>query len=495
MKRAIGLVPLLLLFAAPAMPQLRSRGQEPQGQLDSNEALFAVMAAINAAGFDAEIDSPDNSPLRKSVREFIASEHPPSVEALRRFFRDHHSPTEDDLSEYISYALSVDGPPDFAYRYPATTLPPDVDALRDFTPLLVQFYHEAHLDELWKRVQPVYDKAIEDYQPLVVRAVLQANAYLRNDTAGYLGRRFQIYIDLLGSPNQVQSRSYVDDNFVVVTPAGEPRIHDIRHAYLHYLIDPLGLRFSTELKTIIGMGDYAQGAPALEPQYKNDFILLATECFIKAVESRIDKKPAEVEQALREGFVITPAFAEQLAVYEQQETAMRLYFPDLVKGIDLRKEETRLDHIDFVSKPSNVTVHMVTREVDKPLTGAEKTLDDAEKLYLARDLKHAQETFLRVLNETDKKPLHAKAYYGLARIAVLERDPETGDRLFRKVLELEPDADTKAWSLLYLGRLADSQGDREEAERQYRAALAVEGAPDPVRQAAQKGLNQAFRKQ
>jgi hypothetical protein len=49
--------------------------------------------------------------------------------------------------------------------------------------------------------------------------------------------------------------------------------------------------------------------------------------------------------------------------------------------------------------------------------------------------------------------------------------------------------------LLYLARLADSQGDRQEAEKQYKAALAVEGAPDSVRKAAEKGLNEAFRKQ
>ena len=88
--------------------------------------------------------------------------------------------------------------------------------------------------------------------------------------------------------------------------------------------------------------------------------------------------------------------------------------------------------------------------------------------------------------------MHAKAYYGLARVAVLQKDPETGDRLFRKVLELDPDAATKSWSLLYLGRLADSQGDRDEAQKQYHAALDVQGAPEAVRQAAEKGIQEAF---
>jgi hypothetical protein len=63
------------------------------------------------------------------------------------------------------------------------------------------------------------------------------------------------------------------------------------------------------------------------------------------------------------------------------------------------------------------------------------------------------------------------------------------------VLELEPDAYTKSWSLLYLARLAESQPDgREEALGFYKAALAVDGAPDQVRKAAEKGLQEAFDK-
>jgi tetratricopeptide (TPR) repeat protein len=128
------------------------------------------------------------------------------------------------------------------------------------------------------------------------------------------------------------------------------------------------------------------------------------------------------------------------------------------------------------------------------LSGADLTLDNAESSYEKRDLGKAKDLYLKVLTETTVKPLHAKAYYGLARIAILERDPEVGDRLFRKVLELEPDAYTKSWSLLYLARLADSQGEREEAQERYKAALAVEGAPESVRKAAEKGLKEAFDK-
>jgi len=464
-------------------------------QLDGSAAIFGVMCAIQAAGYNTEIDSPTNHQLRKALTEDLAKRDLPSLGPLKRFVRDHKpkDPSQ-EFSQYISYALTTTGPPFFQPVHPNLPLPPDVDALYGFTPLLVDFYREADIDTLWQQAQPYYDQAISHYTQPVSRAVLEVNAYLRNVTSGFLGRRFQVYVDLMGPPNQVQTRSYVDDYFIVVTPAPELPVDDIRHAYMHYLLDPLGIKFAADLKKKAALIDYAQGSPILSSVYKDSFTVLATECLIKAIEARLAKKPDMVTQALREGFVVTPALAESLVTYEKQEQAMRLYFPELIGGIDLRKEEKRLDQIDFVTERP-VKKFTTTRVETAPvLTGALKTLDEAEDAYSKREVPRSKQLFLRALQETEQKPLHAKAYYGLARLAVLERDPETGDRLFRKVLELEPDGPTKSWSLLYLGRLADSQGEREQAAQHYQAALAVPDAPQTVRVAAEKGLKEAFTK-
>jgi hypothetical protein len=504
LRRFTALLPLALLFAMPLLPQQVQQArpqqsppapvQATQGQLDASPTIFAVMVALNASGFDTDKDSSTNSPLRKQIRDFFAVQHTENLDALRRFVRDHRQKDPSaDLGQYISYALSVGDPPSFESRYAVSALPPDVERLDGFTPLLAAFYKDAHLYDLWKQAQPFYDQAIAQLHDAVALGVLQANLYLRNTTSGYLGRRFQIYVDLFGPPNQVQTRSYLDDYFVVVTPATDPPVEAIRHSYLHYLLDPVPLKFSKSLEEKRALADYAQGSPILEDQYKSDFILLTTECLIKAVESRIDRKPAQVQQALREGFVLTPAIAEQLVEFEKQEVSLRLYFPELIGAIDLAREEQRLDHIDFATERASRRVRTVTREIGPPeLTGAAKTLADAEQALTARDLPRSRDLFLQALKQTEEKSMHAKAYYGLARITVLERDPETGDRLFRKVLELEPDPETKSWSLLYLGRLADSQNLHDEAVEHYQAVLAVEGAPETVRKAAEQGLKEAF---
>jgi tetratricopeptide (TPR) repeat protein len=483
---------LAILAALPAFPQ----NPKPENQLDGNESIFSVLAAINAAGYDADLDSLSNSPVRKTVREYLAAQKMDCLFDLQRFVKAHkQKDPAADLSQYISYALSVAGPPLFTPRYVNNMMPPDAAQLEGFTPLMVAFYREGHIAELWKHVQPQIDQVVAQYHEPVSRAVLLANAYTRNATSGYLGRRFQIYIDLLGAPNQVQTRSYVDDYFVVVTPSAELRTQDIRHSYLHYLIDPLGLKYDVQIKEKEALGEIAMRSPILAEHFRTNFVLLTTECFIKAIESRIDKNPEIAMQAAREGFVLTPGLAEILAnVYEKQPVVLHLIFPELVQQLNARKEEKRFEHFEFASETATRTVH-VAAEKPVVLKGAELTLDKAESSYTKRDLPHAKELYLSVLTETTVKTLHAKAYYGLARIDVLEKQPEMAFELFHKVLELEPDAYTKSWSLLYLARLAASQDDRQdEAQEYYKAALAVEGAPDSVRQAAEKGLKEALSK-
>jgi tetratricopeptide (TPR) repeat protein len=477
---------LLLLIATAAAAQPRQ-----EGQLDGNPTLFTVLAAINAAGYDADLDSPLNFGVRKQVREAVAAANAPSVEALKSFFAAHRQKDwSAELSQYVSFALTLDGPPDFQFRLKPNELPPDVTALLGFETLLPAFYKEAGIEDLWRRSQPAYEQVIARYHGPVSRALLEANAYLRNPTSGYLGRRFQIYVDLLGAPNQIQSRSYKDDYFVVVTPSPEPQVNDVRHAYLHYVLDPLSLKYFEQLNRLKGMADYAQSAPALDAPYKSDFVLLATECMIKAVESRLAPAPLRkeiVDEAFRQGFVMTPAFAEGLPVFEQQPRAMRLYFPDLVQAVDLKREERRLNEVEFAAAAA-------PRRVEAPasatLSGAEKTLADAEERYRERELEKAKTLYLRALEETSRSPLHARAYYGLARIAALRKDPELAEKLFARTLEMSPDNDTKSWAHVYLGRLAEAAGEREEAARNYRTVLSMEGASPGARAAAEKALGQ-----
>lgn len=482
------LIPFLLLVPL-ACPQ--------EGQLDASPSLFSVLAAVNAAGYDAALDSPSNHPLRAQVRAEIVRRKPAVMSDLQRFYRDHKLPSAAaELSQYISFALSTTGPPDFKPGFRQNEIPPDVQRLEGFDEIMRRFHREAGMDEQWKKAQPAFDQIIAHYHEGVVRSVLEANGYLRNAGTGYLGHRFQIFLDLLGAPNQIQFHRYKDDFYVVITSSPQPQLNDVRHGYLTFMLEPLAMKYSDALMKNRGLIDYAQAAPALEEHYKNDFLLLATKSLVKAVESRMARSggPALVEQALREGYVLAPHFAEQLAAYEKQEQSMRFYFPELVSSIDLKREERRLENVQFASERAVRRAKPSTPAPKRELTGPEKTLEEAENLYSARQLDKAREVYRKLLEQTEEKPLHARAYYGLARIAAFQKDPELAEKLFHKTLETEPDPQVKSWTYVYLGRLAGLAGEREQAAQHYRAALACEGASPAAHDAAEKGLKDSLSK-
>ncbi len=398
---------------APDRPPIRRMVvPQSQNQLDGNQALFTVLAAINAAGYDAEINAASTHPFRHALRTELGTKNLESIYQLKRFFKEHQLKDPNaELSQYISYALLINGAPEFDYRDPDMVRPPDATSLEGLSPLLAALYKEANLETYWQRAQPFYDQLIAQYHEPVSRAILEANAFARNTTNSYLGRHFQIYVDLLGAPNQSQARSYGDDYFVVVTPSAELQLDGIRHGYLHFLIDPLGIKYGEEINKKHALGDYAQGAALLPERYKTDFVDLTTECIIKAMEARLDHQPSKVERAMKEGYVLTAAMAEQLAVYESQEVALRLYFPNLITALDFRREEQRMSKIEFASKDgASARVVRPARSLEAPvLTGAAKTLDDAESAYAARDLARAKQNFLKVMEQTAEQPLHAKA--------------------------------------------------------------------------------------
>ncbi len=62
------------------------------------------------------------------------------------------------------------------------------------------------------------------------------------------------------------------------------------------------------------------------------------------------------------GFILTPFFSEALPLYEKQETAMRMYFPDMMASMDLKKESKRLDACRSDCRPSKASQAAVERD-------------------------------------------------------------------------------------------------------------------------------------
>ena len=445
------------------------------------------MAAINAAGYDAGLTSPNNNPLRNTIRASLAKRDIPSLAALKVFFEQHHRSNDTaELSQYISFALTAGGPPDFAVKIREVDIPPDVTPLLALSPLLAAFYKEAGIAELWAGAQPAIDRMIAPYHAPASDAVLQINAYLRQQTSGFRGRHFQIFVEPLAAPNQVHSRSYGNEYTIVVTPSAEPRLAEVRQAYLYYLLDPLATRNQEILNRKKPLADQAQRARMLGDAYKQDFLLLTTGSLVRAVQARMDRKPQAVQDALREGYILAPYFFEALQAYEKQELTMALYYTSMVQAIDLYKEDTRLTSVQF-NKPEAAPPASPPPPAAPP---AFETLKSAEQLLKDKELEKAEKQFQLAIQQAVSKSQQAAGYYGLARIALAQDNPDDAETLLEHTLELEPEASIHAWALVYLGKLRLEVGDREKAARCFQDALKVEGATGLARAEAQKGLQQ-----
>ncbi|MEZ5402825.1 MAG: hypothetical protein R2729_24325 [Bryobacteraceae bacterium] len=492
-----------VVLSLMAVPALRAQSAE----LDSNKALFAVLAAINMAGHDAGLDSPSANPLRKEIRDEIARRKPGVLKDLREFFVEHRQEDSQwELRLYTSFALLTDGPPKFQWRLPQHQIPPDVFAIEKFSGLMRKFYEQAGIEDLWNRSQPALEAEVERSSDPARKAITEASAYLRAPLGGtFMGRRFHAIVDVLGAPNQILALAFLDDYYLVSTSS--PNIHagDIRRQYMRYLLDPLFTKWGEKVDEKKALGDYALGAPHLPDHYKQDFLLLTTTCLIRAIESRLAapaKRDAMVDQAMKEGYILTAHFAEQLPAYEKQEQAMSEYFPELIKSIDMAKEEKRFESFEFSEKRTQRRVVNPSRTIEPKRSEEEKRLELAEDLYRNREFDGAAAAFTGLTGPSYPNAVRAKAYYGLARVATLRNDPETAQKAFLRVLELEPPPVEKAWSLVYLGKLSMAaararaeQGQEAEAtselavaRQSLEAALAVEGASARAREEAEKSL-------
>jgi TolA-binding protein len=477
---------ILFLRVAPAQ-------QGQQGQLDASPSLFTVMAALNLAGYDAGLDSPNNSPLRKQVRDELAKRNIPSLGLIKEYVARHRKANDsDELGQYISFALCIGPPPDFALRREADP-PPEVVQMRDFSKLLVEFYKEANIEDLWKRSQPGIDQLLAQYHEGVINALLQVNLYLRQQTSGFRGRRFQIYLEPLAAPGQMHTRSYGNEYTVVITPSPRPRIDEVRHAYLYYLLDPLATRNADILSRKKVLADHAQRANLLGDAYKQDFLLLVTGSLVRAVESRLDRKQEQVQQALREGYILTPYFSEALVGFEKDERSMMLYYTSMVQDIDLYKEDQRLLPVIFASQaPAPPKVD--APETKPAIPPVYETLSQAEELLKKQKLDDAEKLFQDAASQTANKHAQASGYFGLARIALLQGEAEDAETLLEHTLESDPEGQVKAWALVYLGKLRLEVNDKEHAAKYFQEAIHVEGAPDAAVKEAWQGLDKSLKK-
>lgn len=494
---------ILSMGASPAHAQERegTPGTYTGISVEPNAQLFATLCALDAAGFAADEGTLAETPSRLALRQDLLKMQGPATEALRQFYRDHvlGDPGE-TLSRYIAFALLAGPPPEFRFPVKRDLLPPDVLAIEGFQQVLINFYSEAQLEKRWASIEPEYSRAAVRYQSPVRRIVTVTNAYLREVLKPVYGRAFTVYVEPLVG-NRTIFRNNGDHYGIVVGAGTQAPADEIRHAYLHFMLDPLPLRHRKEVESKSVLLNVAARAPRLPVQYQTDFIALTDECLIKAVELRLRHlSPAQLDSALSEadqsGFVLVRPLVAQLQKFEKAEPAMSYYFTDLIAGIDVAAEQKRLKKISYAALPP-ADMNQDASGSTPRTSELEGWLAEGNRQIAAQDAAAAEATFEKVLK---KYPGDSRAVYGLAIASVLRGHAARARELFEGLVAApapqkagEPkDPSTLAWSHVYLGRIDDLEGERDLALAEYRAALAVAGAPEAAYVAAQRGVNEKY---
>lgn len=465
--------------------------------LDTSETLFSVLAALNTCGYAAELDSSD--PVRTQIRAEVAKASQAFDQAkeetllLCQFYHEHEQPEPSrTLSQYVSLALRLEAPPGFAFKVKDADLPPDAAQVAGIVPILQKFYDVAGLHAIWLRHQVVYSGLAARYRDPLAKVLFDTEIYLRLQSAGYLGHTFTVYLDPMGAPGQTNARNYGADYYVVISPGSGPglKMEQIRHTYLHYLLDPMAAKYPASVKRLTPLLLAVKKAP-MDESFKQDVSLLVTECFIRAIEVRTGgpgktpeaERQAAVEQSVKQGYVLTQYFYDALAKFEKSPVGLRNDYVEMIGGIDLGKEQKRAALTKF-STEADTELLRVSRPAETRL------LVTAEQRLSAGDSDGAKKLAQQALDTKSEDP--GRALFILAQVATMNRDLQGARNYFEQALDVAHEPKVVAWSHIYLGRIFDLQEERAAALDHYRAALTAGTQLPEVKAAAERGIQQPY---
>jgi tetratricopeptide (TPR) repeat protein len=500
----------------------------PTISLVSSEPVFLMAAALNACGYDEGLD--ESAPIRKHVRDEINQALAKSEEARASrdkvclYIAQHRmTGTEHDIAQYISLALYLTPPPEMETSDDLAAMPPDSTQVVEIVPLLRDFVSAVDLHGIWLAVHSTYDKEIERLHDPLTKMIVATDLYLKMPADTNFGRRFVVVIEPMLSPNVVNARIYGTDFVVVVSPVnGQIRMNDVRHTYLHYVIEPLLNARANAIDRMQPVLKEVHDAP-LEFRYRSDTVPLTIECLIKAIEARtMDtgvpeyKIPANADRSdlpryeherqiyqqrvdavrlatvhhdMTQGWVLTQYFYEQLTQFEKDPASLKDTIGEMVYSMDVDQQVHRARNIEF-DKESDGEV--LGRTKPRKLTG----LDLAESKLAAGDANTAKTLANQALadhsDNLDAIAAGARANFILARVAIMAGQPDEAIDRFQKTIATSKDQRLLAWSHIYLGRMLDLDCKRDEAVSEYQAALTVRDGQQDTRLAAERGVKTAY---
>ena len=506
----------------------------PTISLISAEPVFLMAAALNACGYDEGLE--ESAPVRKRVRDEMDLALAKSEDARNKrdkicLYIAQHRMTggELDIAQYISLALYLTPPPEIETAAELTEMPPDATQIVEIVPLLRDFTAAVDLHGIWLALHRTYDAEADHLHDPLSKMIVSTNLYLKMPAETYNGRRFVVVVEPLFSPRMVNARIYGTDYVVVVSPQdGAIPMTDVRHTYLHYVIEPLLYVRANAIDRTQPILKEIRDAP-LEFRFRSDTVPLTIECLIKAIAARtmdtgvpvytipagVDRsalpryeherqiyqqkvdaiKWATVRHDMTQGFVLTQYFYEQMIQFEKDPASLKDTIGEMVYSMDVDQQVHRARDLDFDKEGDS---EVLSRSQPHKLTG----LDLAEARLASGDVATASAMARQALavhsdspdasNSMEAIANGARADFILARAAILTGHPDQAVDDFQKTLAASKNPRLISWSHIYLGRMLDLDCKRDEALTEYQEALKTRDGKQDTRLAAERGVKTAY---
>src|SRR5438477_1843053 len=278
----------------------------------------------------------------------------------------------------------------------------------------------------------------------MTHTVLTSTGYLREILDPFGSRRFTIVVEpLVGRITNV--RNFGDHYALVLSGAEDVPVDVVRHAFLHFMLDPLPLMYPHVVAVKRPLYDTAAKAPRLLGDLKDDFPSYFAGCTVRAVGLRMKRmSPGEREAALsrddEDGYVLVRPLVTALAGFEKSEPSMRRYFPDLVRSIDEKAEAKRLTGMHFVpadeTQTDDAAVELVARQKRALPTTVPNdaeviaALTEGERQIAAKNSRAAEASFQKVLTKYPDQP---RAWFGMGVVAYLNHDAARAKEVFGRL--------------------------------------------------------------
>ncbi len=480
--RLFGMLILVLTLCRSNLAQI------PSILIQPDIRVFTVLGALRTAGFDEGFLSvhPASLPIAREFQKL-----PSDLKAkLRDFYESHRkgNSAQQELTKYISLAFVIDGPPGFKPLLSSGQMPPDAWSVAGFTSLLAEFYSTAKVEVIWSRYKHLHERAVWDYRPSINQMIMKTQGYLRMRLGTYQGRQLVLVPDYLVPPNTFNARTYQSSYYLLFGPSKPPKTSEIRHQYLHFLLDPFAARYPLAAEQRKALGEIMFVESQAPERIRGDLQEMVTESLIKAVEMRLDRlsekeADASLDEAIRSGALLSRHFFTALQRFEREMEGFQVYYRTLLSELDI-SEVQAARQVALSSAPRLPSTSARPTEMERLLRQAKSNLGGDE-------LERAEELFNLVLDRHD--PSNGEALYGLGIVAINRRDKKSARDFFRRSLASETCPDSvKVWAHIYLGRLYDLDDNREEALLQYQAAVELGDDTRGAQATAQRGLQEPF---